>query len=62
MYSSLIENKDKPAPSAVQSFQPSVQAPVALLQKTVQAGDVEPPRADGSDKYYGMENVPALRA
>jgi hypothetical protein len=49
--------KDKPNPSSSLSNSHSVvQTSSASQQKAIPV-EHEPPRADGSDKYYGMENV-----
>jgi len=49
--------KDKQSPTPVASIpQLVVQVPSSLQQK-IKLLDNKPPRADGSDKYYGMENV-----
>jgi hypothetical protein len=54
-YTNFTKEKQPPNPAA-SNTPPAVQISSAVPQKVVPV-EAEPPRTDGSDKYFGMENV-----
>jgi hypothetical protein len=56
----MLNHQDKPSPGPVAAApMPAVQIPAIVQQK--QSVEAESARNDGSDKYYGMENVLLFR-